>query len=174
MQQFGHGTRAHKPRGNRPTSWLWCLAPALVVILLTGCEPSDRTPGLWLRGDVVDPPPGDWSFTDSHREIFVEVATPYFLPHSVTIWCSQVDGQLYIGARDAATKNWPGWLESDRNIRLKIDGQVYPVAAADVEDAETLAAVRASYEQKYELEPGAGGAKRSVTYWAIVPRGTRP
>ena len=140
-----------------------------VALLLGGCEPSDRTPGLWLRGDVVDPPPRDWSFTDAHKEIFVEVATPYFLPHSVTIWCAQIHGQLYIGARDPDTKHWPGWVEQDRDVRLKIGPNVYPVSVADVADEDTLEAIRNAYAEKYDLDPA---VKRDVRYWAIVPRGT--
>lgn len=141
------------------------------VLALTACDPSDRTPGLWLRGEVVDPPPEDWSFTDAHPEIFVEVATPYFLPHSVTIWCAQFHGQLFIGARDPDTKNWPGWLAQDRDIRLKVDARVYPVSAVEVTDTDTLEAVRAAYAEKYDLDPG---EKRNVRYWAIVPRGSPP
>lgn len=147
------------------------LAALGAALLLTGCEPSDRTPGLWLRGEVVDPPPQDWSFTDAHREIFVEVATPYFLPHSVTIWCAQIHGQLFIGARDPDTKNWPGWLEQDRDVRLKIGPRVYPVSAVDVTDADTLETVRGAYAEKYALDPK---AERNVRYWAIVPRGSPP
>ena len=146
-------------------------ALAVLLVLLTGCEPSERTPGLWLRGEVVDPPPQDWSFTDAHREIFVEVSTPYFLPHSVTIWCAQVHGQLFIGARDPETKNWPGWLDRNRDIRLKIGARVYPVSATDVTDDDTLQSINVAYTAKYALDPA---AKRNVRYWAIVPRGTRP
>lgn len=139
------------------------------LFLLSGCEPSDRMPGLWLRGDVVDPPPQDWSFTESHREIFVEVSTPYFLPHSVTIWCAELHGQLFIGARDPDTKNWPGWLARDRDVRLKIGPRVYPVSAVDVTDEDTLTAIRSAYAEKYDLDPD---VKRDVRYWAIVPRGS--
>jgi hypothetical protein len=142
-----------------------------VLLLLSGCEPSDRTPGLWLRGEVVDPPPQDWSFTDAHKEIFVEVSTPYFLPHSVTIWCAHVHGQLFIGARDPETKNWPGWLDKNRDIRLKIGPHVYPISAADLSDDDTLQAIGTAYAEKYDLDPA---VKRDVRYWAIVPRGTPP
>lgn len=142
-----------------------------VLPWLSGCEPSDRTPGLWLRGELIDPPPQDWSFTDAHKEIFVEVVTPYFLPHSVTIWCAHVDGQLFIGARDPETKNWPGWLDEDRDIRLKIGPRVYPVSAADVTDDDTLQSIRGAYTEKYALDPA---VVRNVRYWAIVPRGTPP
>ena len=147
----------------------WSLIAATVV-LLTACEPSNRTPGLWLHGTAVESLPSDWSFTDNHREIFVEVQTPYFIPHSVTIWCGQVDGNLYIGARDAASKNWPGWLENDRDIRLKIGDKLYEVSAADIASDDTLGAVRAAYTKKYSLPPPEDGKPHNVTYWSIVPR----
>ena len=144
---------------------------ALTVTLITACEPSKRTPGLWLRGTTVDTLPSDWSFTDDYPEIFVQVRTPYFLPHSVTIWCGQVDGNLYIGAREAESKNWPGWLERDRDIRLKIGDKLYEVTAADIASDDTLAAVRAAYATKYGLPPPVDGETHNVTYWSIVPRG---
>ena len=156
-----------------PRAGTACTRTMLVMTMVTflaACQPSDRRPGLWLNGDVADDVPTDWSFTDAHPEIYVEVSTPYWLPHSVTIWCGQVGGRLYIGARDADTKNWPGWLERDRDIRLKIGDTVYPVTAEDVTADDELEAVRAAYETKYGLPPGAGGAKRSVTYWRVAAR----
>lgn len=161
----------HRASPSMRNSLVILIAACGTLLLLAGCEPSDHTPGLWLRGDVIDPPPQDWSFTDAHPEIFVEVATPYFLPHSVTIWCAQLHGQLYIGARDPDTKNWPGWLAADRDIRLKIGPHVYPVRAIDVPDEDTLDAIRRAYAEKYDLDPD---AKRDVRYWAIVPRGSPP
>ena len=59
----------------------------LVVILMAGCEPEDTSPGLWLSGESK-PFAEDWRFTDEHGEIAIEVSSPYFLPHSVTIWCA--------------------------------------------------------------------------------------
>ncbi|MGR8918926.1 MAG: DUF2255 family protein [Gammaproteobacteria bacterium] len=148
---------------------VWAAAAALVLGLLLGCQPSDRTPGQWLRGTPVDGFPADWRFTDAHAEIFVEVGTPWRVPHSVTIWCAQVEGQLFIGARNAAAKRWPGWMARNRDIRLKISEQIYDVKATPVSDAATLAAVRAAYARKYALGPPGDDAP-PVSYWAIVPR----
>jgi hypothetical protein len=139
---------------------------------MSACDPSDRRPGLWLRGEMITPVPDDWTFTDRFKEIYVQVRTPYLLPHSVTIWCAQVDGDLFIGARNPETKNWPDWLDDDRNIRLKIDGKVYDVSAADISSEVTLAAVRAAYAAKYDLPRSAAGTpSANVRYWAVVPRG---
>ena len=146
------------------------LSIAVAVIVVSACSPSDRTPGQWLRGDVVDTVPQDWTFTDKFKEIYVEVKTPYFIPHSVTIWCAHVDGKLFIGARDPETKNWPGWLNKNRNIRLKIGDDIYSVAAVDLTDEETLTKVRSAYASKYDLATSADGKPRKVRYWSVVAR----
>ena len=41
-----------------------CLALLLVVLRITGLNPHDRIPGLWLTGNLVTTPVTDWSFTD--------------------------------------------------------------------------------------------------------------
>jgi hypothetical protein len=142
----------------------------LTVALLAACEPSARTPGQWLRGDIVEGFPQDWSFTDEIQEIFVEVTTPYFVPHSVTIWCAQVDGNLFIAARDPETKKWVGWMKNNHDVRLKIAGKLYEVATAELSDKATLAGVQSAYAEKYNLDPPASGKKSSMQIWSIVPR----
>jgi hypothetical protein len=146
--------------------------PALILIAISllGCDPSDRRPGLWLSGNEVQTLPTDWTFTDDHREIFVQVSTPYFLPHSVTIWCAQVSGTLFIAARSPETKNWVGWVEKDNNIRLKIGADVYNAKAVPVNDEETLNEVRVAYSSKYELGESTSGEKTSMKYWSITAR----
>jgi hypothetical protein len=57
---------------------------ALGLSLFACFEPEGRRPGMRLAGEVSDFP-GDWRFSDAHREIAIEVATPYFIAHSVTI-----------------------------------------------------------------------------------------
>ena len=65
----------------------------LLSVLLSACEPSDSRPGLWLSGDI-EAFPSDWSFADDFTLISVQVATPYVLPHSLTIWGVPVTGSL--------------------------------------------------------------------------------
>ncbi|MDA0823250.1 MAG: DUF2255 family protein [Proteobacteria bacterium] len=146
--------------------------PALILIAISllACEPSDRRPGLWLSGNEVQTFPTDWTFTDDHREVFVQVVTPYFLPHSVTIWCAQISGTLYIAARSPETKNWVGWIEKDNNLRLKIGEDVYDARAVPVNDEETLKQVRLAYSRKYQLSESTGGEKLSMKYWSIAAR----
>lgn len=143
---------------------------AVSLVLLIACEPSDRTPGLWLSGNTINTYPSDWTFTDSHREIFVQVSTPYFLPHSVTIWCAQANGDLYIAARDPESKNWVGWIGNDNQISLKIGEDVYDVAAQELTDEKMVSVAALAYKEKYDLGASSGGSNSTLKYWMITPQ----
>ncbi len=67
---------------------LFCLVLGLITLRIIGFEPRDRSPGLWLKGELVTTPVTDWSFTDQFEEINVETRTWYFIPHSVTTYCA--------------------------------------------------------------------------------------
>ncbi len=140
-----------------------------LAVGLTACEPSDRTPGLWLSGEQTAFP-DDWSFTQDHQEIFVEVSTPYLISHSVTIWCASLEGTLFIGARDPDTKNWPGWVDRNPNVRLKVGDQIFDVAAEPLSDEATIAALRTVYADKYDLPSTFLEGTSTSRYWRIVPR----
>jgi len=134
---------------------------------LVGCyEPVDQRPGTRLSGEVVEVLPESWEFSDAHREIAVEVETPYLVPHSVTIWCATLDGDLYIGARDPETKKWPDWAEQG-DVRLKIGDRVYDVSLARVDDEGLLARIRGAYARKYQLGEPSGPS--NTRYWAVRP-----
>jgi hypothetical protein len=147
-------------------------ARALALVAAAGFAacfgPQDRRPGMHLAGDPA-PIPADWSFTAAHREIAVEVATPYLLPHSVTVWCAADGADLYLGARDPDTKRWPGWVDRDPDVRLGIGDAVYDVRLAPVDDATALERVRAAYAAKYEL-PASTGEAPPIRYWRVAPR----
>ncbi len=133
----------------------------VVAAVLLGClSPQDRRPGLMLAGRAV-PAPADWSFTDEHKEIAIQVQPPYIIPHSVTVWCGSVDGRLYLAARDPETKRWPGWVDLHPMVRLGIAGLLYDGRLVDVEDPAEIDAVAASYRAKYELPE----MPSSVRYW---------
>ena len=152
------------------TPFKFALAMAMAGLLVACVAPSDRRPGMWLRGDVVEQTPLDWSFTDAHREIAIEVNTPYLLRHSVTIWCGSLGGQLYVGARAPDTKNWPGWVERNPNVRLGVADQIYEVRLVRIDDADEIARVRRAYAAKYDLDAPKEGAP-TIRYWLVEPRG---
>ena len=142
-----------------------------IASALAGCfAPDDRRPGFHLGGEVVATPPSNWAFTNDHREIAIEVRTPYLLPHSVTIWCAEVEGELYVGARDPETKRWPGWADRDPNVRLGIGPRTFEVQLAPLEDATRIARVREAYAAKYDLPRTPAGEGPPIRYWLVGPR----
>jgi hypothetical protein len=144
------------------------------LLLVAACEPDDRRPGLWLSGEVEASLPDDWSFTRDHPEIHIEVSTPYLLPHSVTIWCVDVDGALYVGARAPESKRWPGWVDDDPEVRLEIAGRIYPVRLLPLTSPVEIAPVAQAFAAKYRLPATASDATEEEVgqrYWRVAPRG---
>jgi hypothetical protein len=148
------------------------LATAIAIATaLAGCfGPEERRPGLHLRGEVAETLPSDWAFTNDHKEIAIEVRTPYLLSHSVTIWCAEVEGKLYVGARDPETKRWPGWADRDPHVRLRIGSRIFEVQLAPLEDEERVAQVRRAYAAKYDLPRAPAGEGPPIRYWLVAPR----
>ena len=137
-----------------------------IAISLAGCfGPKDRRPGMRLPGEVT-PTPSDWSFTNDHPEIAIEVRTPYFLPHSVTIACGTLDGNLYVGARDPETKRWPGWVDDDPEVRLGIGERVYEVKLVPITDAALIARIR----QDASKDDGFPPPDLDIRFWQVQPR----
>ena len=145
------------------------LAVALTVV--AACiPPADQRPGLWLRGELVETAPPDWSFTDAYREIAIEIHTPYLVAHSVTIWCASLDGRLYLGARSPDTKRWPGWVDRDPDVRLGIGEQIYEVRLAALDDPERVARLQRAYAAKYDLPDRTDTPGPAIRYWLVEPR----
>jgi hypothetical protein len=142
------------------------VAIALGFSLFACVEPEGQRPGMRLAGEVSDFP-GDWRFSDAYREIAIEVATPYFISHSVTIWCAALNNSLYVGARNPEEKYWPGWVERDPNVRLRIADRIFEGRLALVEDAKQIESIRAAYKRKYDLPdpPPEGGPP--MRYWRV-------
>ena len=128
---------------------------ALVSLRLLGYEPSDQRPGLWLTGDRVTEPVTDWSFTESHQEIFVQTRTPYLIPHSVTTYCTVYDGDLYVfsayyqGGVFPDERGWNCNVMRDPMVRLKIGDRLFDQAVSHVTNSETREGVHASAVAKY-------------------------
>ncbi len=140
-----------------------CLAVLLVVFRITGLDPNQRRPGLWLKGDLVTTPVTDWSFTDQVPNLKIQTNTWYGIPHSVTINCVSYRGQLYLDSFYAAGLTYPhgrSWNENvarDPHVRLKIGDKVYDRTLVLVTDPAETAAVNEAKEKKYpalKLPPG--------------------
>ena len=119
-----------------------CIA-VLIATLLTACiPPKDRRPGFRLPGEVM-PFPSDWSFAQEHPLIAIEVRTPYWLPHSVTVARGAFERALIVGARDPETKWWPGWVDDDPEVRLGIGAYVYEAKLVPITEPTIIARIRA-------------------------------
>jgi hypothetical protein len=150
---------------------MWLARMGLVIVIaisMTGCfGPEDRRPGMRLPGEVAETP-SDWSFTKDFPEIAIEVRTPYFLPHSVTIASGMRDGNLFVGALDPESKNWPGWVDDDPEVRLGIGDRVYEVRLVPITDAAIIAQIREGSSAKSNPSPPPSDV--SIRFWQVEPR----
>ena len=127
----------------------------VVVLSITGLEPRQRTPGLWLKGNVVNTPVTDWSFTDHVDTIEVQTRTWYRIPHSVTTYCVAMNGKLYIdsfyppGSEYPHGRSWHENVARDPHVRLKIAGNLYDVTLVHDTDPAVKAAVIDLKRKKY-------------------------
>jgi hypothetical protein len=130
-------------------------AGTLVTVLTFGLEPSDQRPGLWLAGERVTEAVADWSFTEEHREIFVQTRTRYLIPHSVTTYCALYAGDLYLfsayygGGVFPDARGWNRNVMRDPRVRLKIGDRLFDQTVSHVTELETREAVHASFVAKY-------------------------
>jgi len=136
-------------------SLLLLLLVALVSLRTFGFEPQDRRPGLWLVGDLVTEPVSDWTFTDQFGEIFVQTNTRYGIPHSITTYCVEYNGDFYLfsayytGGVFPDTRGWNRNVMRDPRVRLKIGGRLYDRTLSHVTDEATTAPVIQKFESKY-------------------------
>jgi hypothetical protein len=145
----------------------------LLVTASFGCsiDPSDERPGFALSGEVAEQPVLDWSFASDVKEISIETATPYFIPHSVTIWCATLGDQLYVGAWEADTKHWVANVRRNPNVRLKIGDKIYAQKLEPITDAATIAKLNHAYARKYEYaEEEDTDPAASTANWRVVER----
>ncbi len=131
------------------------LALGLLTLRFIGFEPRDRSPGLWVTGEVVTTPIVDWSFTQSIEEIFVETRTWYYIPHSVTTYCSIYNGELYLfsayyqGGEFPDNRYWNQNVLRDPRVRLKIGNQLFERTVSHVTDPKEREAVHQTFVDKY-------------------------
>ena len=143
---------------------------SIALSLACSIDPSDERPGFGLSGEVNQQPVQDWSFTSDIKEIFIETATSYSIPHSVTAWCVTIGDELYVAADDADKKSWVANVARDPNVRLKIGDKVYEQKLVPTTDAATQARIDSGFAQKYEYEEEETDGEMIVGYWKVVER----
>ncbi len=131
------------------------IAVVLVVLRTLGVEPQDRRPGLWLTGEMPAMPVTDWSFSDEHAEIYLQTNTRWLIPHSVTVYCATLDGDLYLlsayytGGTFPEMRSWNRNIVRDPRIRLKIGDQVFDQSVSYVSDESIRRPVYDALGAKY-------------------------
>ena len=150
---------------------MWLARMGLMIVIavsLTGCfGPQDRRPGMRLPSEVAETP-SDWSFMKDFPEIAIEVRTPYFLPHSVTISSGMRDGDLFVGALDPESKYWPGWVDDDPEVRLGIGEFVYEVRLVPITDSAIIARIRQGSSARNDQPPPPSDVP--IRFWQVQPR----
>ena len=155
-------------RGWRATRATWLVFVALV---LGACiDPSGRRPGLWLSGDVTEAP-ADWTFTDSHPEIFLETRTFLGIRQSNTIACAADADVLYVGARDPDTKRWVANVARTPEVRLEIGGSLYEQRLERIDAPAEVQVAYAAYARKYGWPAERPPEAPSMQYYRVMARG---
>ena len=144
-----HGREGHLARAGDVVRGVRALA-GLALITLLGCGPIGLLAGGPLTGEVVLETVDDWSFTEDVG--LVQVETRPGFPHSVTTICYGAGSDLYIPARDPIGKRWVRFAIENPNVRVRVDGKVYPRRAVRVTDPEELEGVLIGMATKYDFD----------------------
>ena len=158
-----------------------CVILALVVLSITGLDPNQRRPGLWLKGNVQSFP-ADWTFADKYRTIMIETHPWYLIPHSVNISFMTSQGNLYLHVDYGppiyapgsfpSGKSWTAAVARNPNVRLKLGDQVFDGKAFLITDKAESDAVFEVYRKKRPDDPYNDYRRRANVYFLrVVPAG---
>ncbi len=125
------------------------LALALITGALACSGPFVLLPGGALEGSVA-PTPDNWAATDAIQTIQLE--TNPRDPYSVNLWVIADGEQLYVHA-GASRATWVEHMESDPNVRLRVDDEIYELTATRVDSQEEFDRFSDLYEKKYDRRP---------------------
>ena len=142
----------------------------VAAVAVLGCQPEDETPGLWLGGEIALERVDDWRFTNDIEEIFIETRPWYGIPHSTTIWCVELGGELYIGSYGDEKKTWENNVARHPAAKLAISGKLYEVTVAPVTEPDRVEALDAAYAKKYDMAEVFGDAIPDWWYYHVVAR----
>lgn len=98
---------------------------AMLLLFGVGCGgPMLVFPGGALSGEVVTEAVEDWSFVTA---VVVDVEFRPSDPYSVELNYIVKDGKLYIDPKEG--RRWFDYLREDSRVRVRFDGNVYPLTA---------------------------------------------
>ncbi|MCP3983413.1 MAG: hypothetical protein GY723_03440 [bacterium] len=129
--------------------------------LLTG-GPVFLIGGGWLRGELVEEPVDDWNFISKQQHNLDVESRARWLPYSVSVWFMVHEGQLYLLLPNLFGDGLKLRIDEDANLRVRIEGKIYPRRAVQVTDAANMATLLTPFlrrQMAVEIE----GAVRRVT-----------
>ncbi len=139
---------------SRPFRLVLLLVPALGLL---ACGPLGPFSGGRLRGEVAAMP-APWPDLSGVENAQLETNPDD--PHSINIWCADVDGAVFVstslilGPEEPTERTWVKNVSKDPDVRLRVDGTVYEARLTKLEDAALREQVLARFEAKYgELSP---------------------
>ena len=125
------------------------------VLVLAACsEPFGPFSGGELTGRRAAPP-ARWSDVPDVVQLEVRPSDPY----SVNVWSVGIGADLYVATREEG--DWVAHLQSDAGVRLRMDGAVYALRAAAVQDAAERQRVVEAYLRKYAVDEDDGFIQRA-------------
>ena len=119
-----------------------------LLALAVGCGPFVVFPGGGLEGNTASPP-ASWAFDEINT---VQLETRPEDPYSVNIWAVGIGPNAYVHS-GTNRSNWVEHMESDGRVRLRIEGQIYELQAARVEDQDEFDRFSDAYEETYGSRP---------------------
>ncbi len=128
---------------------------------LAGCgRPFLVLPGGALEGPTVATPES-WAFTDDVKTVQLETLPAE--PYSVNIWTVALGGNLYVHA-GANRSTWVENIQTNPNVRLRVNGSIYELAASRVESQEEFDRFSDAYDRKYGRRPRNGNVAEAYLY----------
>lgn len=152
----------------------WTRAIVAVVALAGAGCPLGPFSGGHLRGDVYTQRVSDWTFVEDAETCQLE--TNPDAPHSVNTWCTGWRGNLYIptsmilGPPVPAEREWVRNVQSEPDVRVRVDGMVYELVAKQVSNDSEYAAVLVALEAKYELDHADRDPAREIWIFRLESR----
>ena len=143
------------------------LAVVVVAVLLLDTfggylmeGPLGPIPGGAFKGDVSTDP--DWSAVEEVIELEIRPEKPW----SLSIWCTVVDGELYVPSGFGERRRWPSVALEDPRVRVRTGGKIYERLIARITEAPLRARVLDSLAKRY------GDNVKSDSTWVfhLAPR----
>jgi hypothetical protein len=140
----------------------WCSADRLGVARASTARSGVPRERSWRASRERPTPTGPRRRSDLELEVSPDA------PRSVTTWFVVVDGILYVPSASAAKKTWPGLVEKDGRVRVRIDGKLYELHAMRVSDPAIGKKLSEAVTAKYGF--GDGQPVPDAWAFALLPR----